>query len=254
MEKWRGKVALVTGASAGIGAAVAEKFVQHDMKVVGCARNMEKLSAVAAKLNKAGPGEMWAYKCDMKVEEEILKMFEEIDKKYGKLHVLVNNAGHAHDAPLLTGSTEDWNSMMNLNVISLCISSREAVKLMDKCGVNDGHIINMNSVSGHSVDNRPGSHFYQITKYGVTAMTEGLRQELILRKSRIRVTSISPGFVKTEFPFRMFSDDQGRAEKVQSRYETILTAEDIADEVVFALSAPARVNICEMIVRPVEQP
>nr|XP_039247960.1 dehydrogenase/reductase SDR family member 11-like [Styela clava] len=252
MDRWNGKIALVTGASSGIGAAIAKKFVAHGMKVVGCARNIEALKKIAEEVNKRGPGELWPIKCDLQVEADILKLFQEIDAKYGGLHVLINNAGLAHDAPLLSGNTEDWKSMMSINVMAVCICCREAVKLMDKAGVDDGHIVNMNSTSGHAVDDRPDAHFYQITKYAVTAMTEGLRRELVSRKSHIRVTSISPGLVGTDFQRRWFPDDPERVAKIHSQYVE-LTADDIADDVVFVLSTPARVNICEVLVRPTEQ-
>ena len=101
-----GKVALVTGASIGIGRAVAEKLVKLGMKVVGCARNESALKQVASEANRAGPGEMLPVKCDLTSESQVLDMFRVIEEKFGKLHVCVNNAGLAHDAPLLSGETK----------------------------------------------------------------------------------------------------------------------------------------------------
>ena len=106
MERWTGKVALVTGASAGIGVAIVEKLVENGMKVVGCARNSEKLNDIATRVNKTGPGEMYAQKCDLNDENDILKIFKFIKEKFGTIHICVNNAGLSHHASLMSGKTE----------------------------------------------------------------------------------------------------------------------------------------------------
>ena len=106
MTSLSGKVALVTGASTGIGQAVAERLVKLGMKVVGCARNESDLKAVASKVNSVGPGEMLPVKCDLRIESQVLDMFKVVEEKFGKLHVCVNNAGLGHDAPLLSGETK----------------------------------------------------------------------------------------------------------------------------------------------------
>ena len=105
MERWNGKVALVTGASDGIGAVVAQKLVEHGMKVIGCARNKETLNDVATKLNKLGKGEMYPFQCDLKEEEQILSMFQFIKDKFGTMHVCVNNAAIIYDTSVLEGKT-----------------------------------------------------------------------------------------------------------------------------------------------------
>lgn len=252
MENWQGKVALVTGASSGIGASIAIKLVSKGMKVVGCGRKVSALDAIAKEANASGPGHMVPVECDVEKESNILDMFRMIEEKFAAVHVLVNNAGLAHESPLLTGETEDWNQMMAVNVMAPCICSREAVKLMDKAGIDDGYIININSTSGHAVDNRSEAHFYQMTKFAITAMTDGIRRELISRKSHIRVTSISPGMVRTDFLNRWFQGDTKRAEEVYSRFVE-MPANDIAEMVVFALSSPPTANICELLVRATEE-
>lgn len=250
MEQWKGKVAVVTGVSAGIGLAIVEALVGHGMKVVGCARNKERVDALATKVNKKGPGEMFPFRCDVTDEAEVQSMFKFIKDTFGALHVCVNNAGLAYDAPITSGKTKEWQQMVNVNIIGLCICTREAVQLMQASGVNDGHIINMNSVSGHRQADKP---LYTCTKHAVTQLCEGTRRELRGMDSDIRTTSISPGFVETEFAYRLYSDDPEKAKRLYSTYPC-LQADDIAQAVVYALSAPKHVDINEIIIRPTRQP
>ncbi|XP_012695251.1 dehydrogenase/reductase SDR family member 11 [Clupea harengus] len=253
MERWKGRVALVTGASVGIGAAIAKALVRHGMKVVGCARNVEKIEKLSAECQSAGlSGTLIPYKCDLSNEEEILSMFSAIKTLHQGVDVCINNAGLAHPEPLLSGKTEGWRTMMDVNVLALSICTREAYQSMKERNVDDGHIININSMSGHRVVPSASVHFYSASKYAVTALTEGLRQELREAKTHIRATSISPGLVETEFAFRLHGDDP---EKAAAAYASIkcLEAGDIASAVVYALSAPPHVQIGDILMRPVEQ-
>lgn len=252
MERWIGKIALVTGASAGIGKAIVESLTALGMKVVACARNSAKLEEIAKTLNEKGSGEVFPVKCDVRSETDVLDMFRQIKKKYGILHVCINNAGLSHPAPLLSGTLAEWNSMISTNVLGLCLCTREAVNLMESVGVNDGHVIHINSMSGHRVVNSPNGHFYSATKHAVTALAHGLRNELLARDSHIRVSCISPGLVETEFSYRMYHKTPERAKQTYSSIEC-LTAEDVADAVIYALSAPRRVNVCDIHVKPLEQ-
>jgi len=249
MTSLSGKVALVTGASIGIGQETAERLVKLGMKVVGCARNESALKEIASKANSVGPGEMIPVKCDLTDESQVLDMFKVIDEKFGKLHVCVNNAGLGHDAPLLSGETKDWKNMLDVNVLGLCICTREAYKLMEKGGIDDGHFVNINSMSGHRIVGLP---FYSATKFAVTALTEGLRRELRAKKSHIRSTSVSPGLVETDFAFRLRA---GEPEKARQSYSSIacLQASDIADAVIFALQSPKNMDVNDILIRPTEQ-
>lgn len=243
----------MTGASVGIGAAIAKALVRHGMKVVGCARTVEKIEKLAAECQSAGlSGSLIPYKCDLSNEEEILSMFSAIKTLHQGVDVCINNAGLAHPEPLLSGKTECWRTMMDVNVLALSICTREAYQSMKERNVDDGHIININSMSGHRVVPSSTVHFYSATKYAVTALTEGLRQELREAKTHIRATAISPGLVETEFAFRLHSDDP---EKAAATYASIkcLEADDIASSVVYALSAPPHVQIGDILMRPVEQ-
>ncbi|XP_059511184.1 dehydrogenase/reductase SDR family member 11a [Stegostoma tigrinum] len=253
MERWKGRVALVTGASVGIGAAIARTLVQHGMTVVGCARSVDKIEKLAAECKSADyAGTLVAHKCDLTNEEEILSMFSAIKSQYQGVDVCINNAGLAHPEPLLSGKTDLWRNMINVNVIAMSICTREAYQSMKMRNVDDGHIININSMSGHRVVPSSATHFYAATKFAVTALTEGLRQELREARTHIRATSVSPGLVETEFAFRLYNNDP---EKAAATYENLecLKAEDLASAVVYILSAPSHVQIGDIQMRPTEQ-
>lgn len=253
MERWKGRVALVTGASVGIGAAVARLLVQHGMKVVGCARSVDKIEKLAAECESAGySGTLIPYKCDLSNEEEILSMFSAIKTLHQGVDVCINNAGLARPEPLLSGKTEGWRTMIDVNVLAVSICTREAYQSMKERDIDDGQIININSMSGHRVISSPETHFYTATKYAITALTEGLRQELREAKTHIRATSISPGLVETEFAFKLHDNDP---EKAAATYESIrcLKAEDIASSVIYVLRAPPHVQIGDIQMRPTEQ-
>lgn len=179
-------------------------------------------------------------------------MFSAIKTLHRGVDVCINNAGLAHNEPLLSGHTEGWRNMIDVNVLALCICTREACKSMKERNVDDGHIININSMSGHRVCASSDIHFYSATKYAVTALTEGLRQELREAGTHIRATCISPGVVETEFAFRQHSSDP---EKAASVYESMkcLKADDIASAVTYVLGAPPHVQIGDVQMRPVEQ-
>nr|XP_026692271.1 dehydrogenase/reductase SDR family member 11 [Ciona intestinalis] len=249
MDRWSGKVAIVTGGYEGIGGATVKKLVSHGMKVVGCARNEEKLKQIASEINGKGQGEMFPFKCDVTDESNILEMFKFVKEKFGAVHLLVNNAGIAFDSPISSGDSQKWKRILDTNVLGLSICSREAVQLMKETGVDDGHIVNINSVAGHRVVDKP---MYAASKFAVTALTEGLRKELRSANTHIRTTSISPGYVKTEIFHKIYPDDTERVEKLLKSVKC-LEGEDIADAVLYAVSAPAHVDINEIIIRPVEQ-
>uniref|UniRef100_A0A1A8BZY8 Dehydrogenase/reductase (SDR family) member 11b n=1 Tax=Nothobranchius kadleci TaxID=1051664 RepID=A0A1A8BZY8_NOTKA len=210
MDRWKGRTALVTGASVGIGAAIAKELVRFGMTVLGCARNVEKIQKLAAECQSAGyPGVLIPLKCG-------------------------------------------WKNMLDVNVLALSICAREAYQSMKERSVDDGHIINLNSMCGHRILPNADIHFYTATKYAVTALTEGLRQELREAKTHIRATCISPGLVETEFAPRLYSQDPVKAANIYSHYKA-LEAIDIANAVVYVLSAPPHVQIGDIQMRSSEQ-
>ncbi|XP_065167439.1 farnesol dehydrogenase-like [Atheta coriaria] len=198
MERYVGKVAIVTGASSGIGEAIVDSLTKAGMKVVGLARRVERVQNLADKLAKDGAkGKLYAVKCDMRVEDDVVKAFEWTTKNVGNVQVLVNNAGVIAHSNLSEGATEDWRKILETNVLGLCIATREATKIM-KANKIEGHIIHINSIAGQSHLFMPTISVYGASKHAVTNLTEILRQEMVAQKTNIKVTSISPGAVKTE--------------------------------------------------------
>ncbi|OWK14434.1 DHRS11 [Cervus elaphus hippelaphus] len=236
MERWRDRLALVTGASGGIGAAVARALVQQGLKVVGCARTVGNIEELAAECKSAGyPGTLIPYRCDLSNEEDILSMFSAVRSQHSGVDICINNAGLARPDTLLSGSTSGWKEMFNVNVLALSICTREAFHM-----------------SGHRVPPPAETHFYSATKYAVTALTEGLRQELREAQSHIRATCISPGVVETQFAFKLHDKDP---EKAAATYEHMkcLKPEDVAEAVIYVLSMPPHVQIGDIQMRPTEQ-
>ena len=200
MDRWRGKVAVVTGASSGIGRAIVHALARDGMRVAFCARREDRLDDLTRELLDGEPApsaaDLLVRRVDMREEAQILELFTRVREKWGGVDVLVNNAGLGHASPLVSGSTEDWREMLEVNVLGLCVATREAVADMRTRG-DDGHVIHIGSMAGHRVP--AGAGVYSATKFAVRALTEGLRQELRALESGIRVTAISPGYVETEF-------------------------------------------------------
>ncbi|XP_062558599.1 farnesol dehydrogenase-like [Armigeres subalbatus] len=239
MEQWLGKVAVVTGASAGIGAAIAKDLAKAGMVVVGLARRVELVEALKADLPKSASDRLHAAKCDVCKEEDILQTFKWVEGKFGGVDVLVNNAGVMRPTDLMeVGNTQNLHEILSTNVMGLVLCSREAFQSMKKRSV-DGHIVHINSVAGHKVLEAPKSGIYSASKYAVTAVTETMRNELRNAGTRIKVTSICPGLVKTELITEVFP--QG---------SITLEAEDISNAVLYVLSTPPRVQIHELKIKP----
>ncbi len=178
-------------------------------------------------------------------------MFEHIKSTYGGVDVCINCAAHARHGPsLLEGVTEDWRSMLAVNVLGLCICTREAVKQMREKGTDDGHVIHIGSLSCHRVNPNKRLHFYSATKYMVNAVTEGLRLELRELKSHIRISCICPPLIRTPFSYSALPDDPGFVDELYSK-NPIMEPEEVADVVVYALQAPPHVQIHDVIVHVV---
>ncbi|XP_068894765.1 farnesol dehydrogenase-like [Tenebrio molitor] len=251
MDRWKGKVAIVTGASAGIGAAIAKQLVEEGLQVVGLARRSERVEELAKKL-QGQKGKLYAIKADISKEEDILEAFKWTSDNVGPVHILVNNAGIVQQTNLIEGDTEKWKKTFDTNVMGLCVATREAVKIM-KAEKIDGHIIHINSVAGHTVPNYPGLNVYPASKYAVTALTETLRQELNHLGLKIKITSVSPGTVDTEIvQTNNFVINSKFVEKMKKTLK--LNAEDVADSVLYVLSTPRHVQIHELTIKPFGEP
>jgi len=246
LDRWTGKVALVTGASAGIGRATARRLATEGMKVALLARRAARLEALAAEL---GDADLLPLPTDLRDPAAIDVAFAAVRERWGGVDVLVNNAGLGHRAPLTSGETGHWREMLEVNVLALCVCTREAVKDMRARG-DVGHVIHVSSMAAHRVPH--GSGVYSATKYAVRSLTEGLRQELRELGSGIRVSAISPGFVETEFAARYHKSEEA-AEKTYSRFK-VLADTDVAEAVAWVLAAPPHMQVHDVLVRPTEQP
>ncbi|KAJ8964929.1 hypothetical protein NQ317_015395 [Molorchus minor] len=233
MGRWVGKVAIVTGASSGIGAAIAQQLVKEGLKVAALARRRDKLEVLATKLYSE-KGKLYPITTDVSKEEDILNAFRWIKENLGPVHILINNAGIFRSGDLSEGDTEDWKSSLNVNVIGLCIATREAIRDM-KANKVDGHIIHINSIVGHNILALPGWNIYPASKFAITALAETLRVELKLAKSKIKITSLSPGPVHTE----ILPDSIMELIERMVEQKEILESEDIADAVIYVLSTPS---------------
>ncbi|GJQ80409.1 hypothetical protein Trydic_g12268 [Trypoxylus dichotomus] len=252
MEKWEGKVAIVTGASAGIGAATAKALVKAGMKVVGFARRKERIEQLSTEL-KDERGTLYAVRVDLTKEQDILDGINWTTDNVGPVSVLINNAGIVQSTSLYDGSTEMWRRVIDTNVIGVAIASREAIRIMNENSI-DGYIININSVAGHVIIDIPNINVYSASKFALTSMTETLRFELARLKSNIRVTNLSPGAVKTEIAVaNNLVSQEVYEETLKNVKRPILEGEDIADAILYLLSTPLRVQVTELTIRPLRE-
>ena len=231
------KVAVVTGASSGIGAATVRRLRAEGFEVVAGARRLDRLRALADETGAT------ASALDVTDRASV----EAFCAQVPRCHVLVNNAGGAHGLePLAQADDEHWRTMWESNVFGLMLMTRALLPKLEASG--DGHIVNVGSIAGLEV--YPGGSGYTSAKHAVRAITETLRLEL--NGKRIRVTEVDPGMVETEFSVVRFGGDEGRAAQV---YEglTPLTADDIADCIAWAVTRPWHVNIDQIVVRPLAQ-
>ncbi|HKW58641.1 MAG TPA: SDR family NAD(P)-dependent oxidoreductase [Candidatus Dormibacteraeota bacterium] len=233
-------VAVVTGASSGIGAATAIALGRHGYRVVVGARRVERLQRVAGE-------DGVAMRLDVTDEDSVRDFVNEVGKKFGRIDVLVNNAGGALGLnPVAEARDDEWIGMWQTNVLGLMWMTRECLPLLRKA--RHAHIVNIGSIAGF--ETYKGGAGYTAAKHAVRAITRTLRLEL--NGEPIRITEIAPGLVETEFSLVRFHGDRKAA---RAPYEGIkpLTAEDIADCVVFAVTRPPHVDIDEIVVRPVAQ-
>uniref|UniRef100_A0A1Y1JWN6 Dehydrogenase n=1 Tax=Photinus pyralis TaxID=7054 RepID=A0A1Y1JWN6_PHOPY len=245
MEKWEGKIAIVTGTSSGIGRAIAVRLVEAGVKVVGLARREERGRELAAYLN-GKKGEFHHITADVTKEEDVLKAYRWIEANLEPVHILVNNAGNVKEGGLLDTDSSVLREVFEVNTLSVCMMTKEAVNMMRAHGIDDGHIVHINSVGGHVILNNV--NVYSASKHAVTVLTETLRRELNAMGSQIKISSVSPGVVDTEV-YDNTVELKGMVEKM-----TTLKAEDVVDTVIFILSRPPHVQIHDIFVRPVNQP
>lgn len=238
-------VAIVTGASSGIGEAIAQRLAAEGYDLAICARRQDRLQAVAESLSDKV--EVLAQVVDLRDEAQILNFFAAVENRWNRLDALINNAGLGHKEPMMTGRTEAWREMLDVNVLALCICTREAIRLMEPRA--QGHIVHISSLSGHRVPAIAG--IYSATKFAVRSLTETLRRELRAAGSPIRITAISPGIVETEFAEKYHQSPE-KAEETYAQFP-VLQAEDIANAVAYVLAQPPHVEINDLLLRPTQQ-
>jgi NADP-dependent 3-hydroxy acid dehydrogenase YdfG len=242
-----GRVAAVTGASSGIGEATAVALAREGASVALAARRADRLEALVGRIESDG-GKALAVGADVADESQARGFVERANGELGRLDVLVNNAGVMLLGPVEGADTEDWRRMIDVNLLGLLYCTHAALPIMREGG--GGYIVNVSSVAGRSAN--AGSAVYNLTKFGVTAFSEALRQEAL--HSNIRVSVVEPGFVATELQGHNVNPVvQEGIEKMREQIGEVLEAEDIADAIVYAVSRPERVAINEILIRPAKQ-
>lgn len=246
ISRWKDKVALVTGASAGIGETVAHGLAAAGMTVAIAGRRASPLEAVARDIREAG-GNAVAFTCDIGSESDVLGMFERIRGSIGPLDVLINNAGVGYQSSISEAATADWRSVLDVNVLGTSICIREALK--QTAHRPDTAIITISSQAAHRIP-AGGYSYYAASKHALRAVMEGLRMELVAAGSPTKVGSISPGTVATDFHRLFARSDVDPTEALDFQR---LLPQDIADAVLYMLSTPSHVQINDILIRPVGQ-
>jgi 3-hydroxy acid dehydrogenase/malonic semialdehyde reductase len=236
---------VITGATSGIGEATARLLAKNKYNLILCGRRQEKLDQLKAELLKET--EVMTLSFDVRDKHAVKTALNSLSGGWTTIDVLINNAGNAHGLdPIQTGNVDDWDAMMDINVKGLLYVSREVIPAMTE--QKSGHIINIGSIAGKEV--YPNGNVYCASKFAVDALTRGIRMDL--NSFGIKVTSIHPGLVETEFSLVRFKGD---AEKAASVYKGIkpLSGHDIADVILYVLSAPDHVVLADLTIFPTAQ-
>ena len=244
MSGAEGKVIVITGASSGIGEATALLLAERGAKVVLGARGLDRLQALADRIARAGGEGVYA-RTDVKRREDVSNLVKLACERYGKLDVLVNNAGIMPVSPLDDLRVEDWEEMIDINIKGVLYGIAAALPVFRKQGF--GHFVNTASTAGHKTV--PNQSVYSGTKFAVRAISEGLRQEA---GDQLRVTIISPGFVRTNFAEGV-TNPEVKAQLAASRDKFAMPPDAIARAIAFAIEQPADVDVNEIVVRPTAQ-
>lgn len=237
------KIVCITGASSGIGWATAKAFANQNARLILCGRRKEKLVELQKQLNVDSIQLIF----DVRERKAVFEAFESLPDSWKQITILINNAGNAHGIdPVQTASIDDWDAMIDGNVKGLMYVTKAVLPKMVE--VKKGQIINLGSIAGKEV--YPNGSVYCSSKFAVDAFTSGLRIDL--NPHKIRVGAIHPGLVETEFSQVRFKGNTDRAEKVYKGIEA-LSAEDIADAILYMANTPERVNIADLVILPTQQ-
>lgn len=240
-------IALVTGATSGIGRATAKVLASNNFNLIITGRRLERLEQVEEDLLKHTDAEIFTLNFDIQNNEEVVHAINSLPKEWKTIDVLINNAGLAAGLePINEGSLDDWDQMINTNIKGLLYITKIVSNIMIEN--RQGHIINVSSIAGK--ESYANGAVYCATKHAVEAMTKGMRLDLL--QHNIKVGSISPGAVETEFSVVRFHGNEEKAANVYNGY-TPLFAEDIAETVLFMVTRPKHVNIDDILIMPTAQ-
>ena len=241
----KSKIALITGATSGIGMATARLFASNGLHLILCGRRQERLDTLAEELSEKTSVHTLTF--DVRDKELVSELLRKLPEPFSDVDILINNAGNAHGLdPIQSGNTDDWDAMIDINVKGLLYVTKALLpKFIKK---QSGHIINIGSTAGKEV--YPNGNVYCASKYAVDAINQGMRIDL--NGNGIKVGAINPGLVETEFSEVRFKGDESRAEKVYQGF-TPLQPEDIADIIWFAVTRPPHVNIADLTVMCLDQ-
>lgn len=242
--KLHGKVALITGASSGIGEATALALAAEGAQVAVAARRVDRLQSLAKRIGDQG-GQALPLRADVADEAQVRDMVGEVYTRWQRLDILVNNAGVMLLGPVERANPDDWRRMVTINLLGLMYTTHAVLPIMKEQG-EGGAIVNMSSVAGRTA--RTGWAAYNATKWGVNGFSEALRQEV--KRYKIRVTMIEPGFVETGFTEHI--PDPGTKKEIEERIASmrLLQSKDIAAAVLYAVTQPSYVDVNELLIRP----
>ncbi|GAA6621380.1 SDR family oxidoreductase [Scytonema sp. NUACC26] len=247
MLSLKNQIVLITGASSGIGAACAKLFAGAGAKLILAARRFDRLEQLVEELNKNFSNEIHSLQLDVRDITAVESAISQLPPAWSDIDILVNNAGLSRGLDKFhEASIQDWEEMIDTNIKGLLYLTRFVLPGM--VSRDRGHVVNIGSIAGHQT--YPKGNVYCGTKAAVKVITEGLKQDLL--GTSIRVTSVDPGMVETEFSEVRFHGDTERAKKVYQGV-TPLTPDDVADVILFCVTRPAHVNINEVILMPVDQ-
>jgi NADP-dependent 3-hydroxy acid dehydrogenase YdfG len=247
MSPIAGKLAFMTGASSGIGAACARRFAAQGARLVLWARRRDRLDRLAGELGNPGGAAVRVDTVDVRDRAAVDRAATALLRDAGVPDILVNNAGLAAGlSTVQEGNPDDWDRMIDTNLKGLLNVTRAVLPAMVQRGT--GHVVNLGSTAGHIV--YPKGNVYNATKYGVRALSEGMN--LDVSGTRIRVSSVDPGFVETEFSEVRFHGDRERAKQVYRGF-TPLSADDVADAIAYVVGLPEHVNVTDLVLVPTAQ-
>lgn len=247
MTEIKDKIVFVTGASSGIGEACARIFAQNGNKLLLCARREDRLKELSQELESNFGTDIFTFQLDVRNREDVEKAIDSLPEKWKEIDILINNAGLARGlSKLHEGLIDDWDEMIDTNVKGLLYISRKIIPGMVQR--EKGDIINIGSIAGHEV--YPGGAAYCASKHAVDALTKGLRMDLL--GTPLRVCTVDPGLVETEFSIIRF---HGNKEKADNVYQGMrpLTGSDVAETVFYCASRPPHIQIAEVIMFPTAQ-